>query len=1018
MLCRVVWRPQAAALFSSKPSDRNLPRRTHIKKAKPQPAVDVAKLLEQLFSQRRPGTAPPAAAQPVKASTVSSPSDIPHLSKTNPSVSSVFPAAPIVFKETTSTVNTALLSPQSASSAEPKTPQQPPLGVTQDFYTASASSPTSATIETKVESATEADELTASSVTPLSALIIEETVEKSTRPVATVEPLIETATEISVETNLPTVEELETQASVVEGPVEPTIDVTLNATASKVQTKNTDLEEVGTLYASTVESSVEATIESSADTPLETSESAAAVDEGQVEPIAEAEADKDGVVNILCNAKDAPLIESPVEAGLPTVDAVETRPSAVEGPVEPTVHLTVDYPTQVRAKSVELGVDTISNTTTVEPLLETTIDPSVEASRPLVVTAEPGASVAEGAVETTIDPSVEASPPPVVTPEPGASVAEGAVETTIDPSVEASPPPVVTPEPRASVAEGAVETMIDPSVEASTPPVVTPEARASVAEGAVETTIEAQAVQTNSTDSWFKVPLVATVEPLLETTVEPPVEAVASPLESEAAVVEATVEPTVETEHTAFVQNEQESAVLPLKTKEESTIQSIVESSSGNVAVEEGVNESEHMTLESVTLHSVQASVESLETDELLQTTLSLDERAEIRLRELLSVQTEIGSEHKAENSGGDGGEHLKVLSRWDSLSDDLHELEGETATMVSELLCRVPAELSKTDAAVKKSFAFHQTVGTNGERSQMEEKATEEEDMALVSVTSAEVETEVLQEASDALEEEADVPAKDEKMEVEMAIEDVVFKDTAEAEILTLGSFSEATEVIAEVPVITEAVFGSEQQPPDPLLLELVPQIDQEAEKRSGEQEGSVSEGTPLDSVTMAEVEASLGTLENESLGESSAHLEKDAQVLAGETRVEVEEGTACEERTDALNVESLEADELSADLTDALEEELLFVPGHVAGETETQTGQEVVTANILDDLDPVQRLFLEKIREYNNLRSGEPVEAEPDYERRLSEETAKLQRLYGGGDLSSFPQFTFTEPKMEPDS
>ncbi|XP_035462036.2 uncharacterized abhydrolase domain-containing protein DDB_G0269086 isoform X2 [Scophthalmus maximus] len=988
-LCRVVWRPQAAALFSSKPSDRNLPRRTHIKKAKPQPAVDVAKLLEQLFSQRRPGTAPPAAAQPVKASTVSSPSDIPHLSKTNPSVSSVFPAASIVFKETTSTVNTALLSPQSASSAEPKTPQQPPLGVNQDFYTASASSPTSATIETKVESATEADELTASSVTPLSALIIEETVEKSTRPVATVEPLIETATETSVETNLPTVEELETQASVVEGPVEPTIDVTLNAAASKVQTKNTDLEEVGTLYASTVESSVEATIESSADTPLETSESAAAVDEGQVEPIAEAEADKDGVVNILCNAKDAPLIESPVEAGLPTVDAVETRPSAVEGPVEPTVHLTVDYPTQVRAKSVELGVDTISNTTTVEPLLETTIDPSVEASRPLVVT-----------------------------PEPGASVAEGAVETTIDPSVEASPPPVVTPEPRASVAEGAVETMIDPSVEASTPPVVTPEARASVAEGAVETTIEAQAVQTNSTDSWFKVPLVATVEPLLETTVEPPVEAVASPLESEAAVVEATVEPTVETEHTAFVQNEQESAVLPLKTKEESTIESIVESSSGNVAVEEGVNESEHMTLESVTLHSVQASVESLETDELLQTTLSLDERAEIRLRELLSVQTEIGGEHKAENSGGDGGEHLKVLSRWDSLSDDLHELEGETATMVSELLCRVPAELSKTDAAVKKSFAFHQTVGTNGERSQMEEKATEEEDMALVSVTSAEVETEVLQEASDALEEEADVPAKDEKMEVEMAIEDVVFKDTAEAEILTLGSFSEATEVIAEVPVITEAVFGSEQQPPDPLLLELVPQIDQEAEKRSGEQEGSVSEGTPLDSVTMAEVEASLGTLENESLGESSALLEKDAQVLAGETRVEVEEGTACEERTDALNVESLEADELSADLTDALEEELLFVPGHVAGETETQTGQEVVTANILDDLDPVQRLFLEKIREYNNLRSGEPVEAEPDYERRLSEETAKLQRLYGGGDLSSFPQFTFTEPKMEPDS
>lgn len=36
--------------------------------------------------------------------------------------------------------------------------------------------------------------------------------------------------------------------------------------------------------------------------------------------------------------------------------------------------------------------------------------------------------------------------------------------------------------------------------------------------------------------------------------------------------------------------------------------------------------------------------------------------------------------------------------------------------------------------------------------------------------------------------------------------------------------------------------------------------------------------------------------------------------------------------------------------------------------------------------------------------------MEAEPDYEKHLSQETAKLQRLYGGGDLSSFPEFTFT--------
>uniref|UniRef100_A0A3B5B7B7 ATP synthase peripheral stalk subunit F6, mitochondrial n=1 Tax=Stegastes partitus TaxID=144197 RepID=A0A3B5B7B7_9TELE len=68
--------------------------------------------------------------------------------------------------------------------------------------------------------------------------------------------------------------------------------------------------------------------------------------------------------------------------------------------------------------------------------------------------------------------------------------------------------------------------------------------------------------------------------------------------------------------------------------------------------------------------------------------------------------------------------------------------------------------------------------------------------------------------------------------------------------------------------------------------------------------------------------------------------------------------------------------------------------------------------------DLDPVQRLFLEKIREYKNLRrlNGGLLEEEPDYKKHLSEETAKLQRLYGGGDLTSFPQFTFTgEREME---
>lgn len=40
----------------------------------------------------------------------------------------------------------------------------------------------------------------------------------------------------------------------------------------------------------------------------------------------------------------------------------------------------------------------------------------------------------------------------------------------------------------------------------------------------------------------------------------------------------------------------------------------------------------------------------------------------------------------------------------------------------------------------------------------------------------------------------------------------------------------------------------------------------------------------------------------------------------------------------------------------------------------------------------------------------SGGVVEAGADYQKNLSEEVTKLQRLYGGGDLTKFPDFKFT--------
>ncbi|XP_032422933.1 magnetosome-associated protein MamJ-like isoform X2 [Xiphophorus hellerii] len=62
---------------------------------------------------------------------------------------------------------------------------------------------------------------------------------------------------------------------------------------------------------------------------------------------------------------------------------------------------------------------------------------------------------------------------------------------------------------------------------------------------------------------------------------------------------------------------------------------------------------------------------------------------------------------------------------------------------------------------------------------------------------------------------------------------------------------------------------------------------------------------------------------------------------------------------------------------------------------------------------MDPVQRLFLDSIREYstNSQAAGGLVDAGSQYQKVLEEEIVKLQRLYGGGDLTSFPNFKFTD-------
>uniref|UniRef100_A0A8B9KQ20 ATP synthase peripheral stalk subunit F6, mitochondrial n=1 Tax=Astyanax mexicanus TaxID=7994 RepID=A0A8B9KQ20_ASTMX len=66
---------------------------------------------------------------------------------------------------------------------------------------------------------------------------------------------------------------------------------------------------------------------------------------------------------------------------------------------------------------------------------------------------------------------------------------------------------------------------------------------------------------------------------------------------------------------------------------------------------------------------------------------------------------------------------------------------------------------------------------------------------------------------------------------------------------------------------------------------------------------------------------------------------------------------------------------------------------------------------------LDPIKRLFLDKIREYSTKSKAHDglVDAGPEYEKEFSEELAKLQRLYGNGDLTAFPEFEFPEPVLD---
>lgn len=74
-------------------------------------------------------------------------------------------------------------------------------------------------------------------------------------------------------------------------------------------------------------------------------------------------------------------------------------------------------------------------------------------------------------------------------------------------------------------------------------------------------------------------------------------------------------------------------------------------------------------------------------------------------------------------------------------------------------------------------------------------------------------------------------------------------------------------------------------------------------------------------------------------------------------------------------------------------------------------------VTAVAFKELDPIQKLFVDKIREYRTKRqtSGGPVDIGPEYQQDLERELFKLKQMYGKADMNTFPNFKFEDPKFE---
>ncbi|XP_036831156.1 calphotin isoform X1 [Oncorhynchus mykiss] len=217
------------------------------------------------------------------------------------------------------------------------------------------------------------------------------------------------------------------------------------------------------------------------------------------------------------------------------------------------------------------------------------------------------------------------------------------------------------------------------------------------------------------------------------------------------------------------------------------------------------------------------------------------------------------------------------------------------------------------------------------------------------------------------------------------------------------------AASVAEDAPVAAEAAPIFEASSAADTPVEAVPEAAAPAEAvaEAAPVEAAPVEAAPVEAapVEAAPVEAAPVEAIAEVLVES-ATIEAAAEALVEVVAEVVTVAAPIEAAAEAL-IEAVAEVVAEAAQVESAAEELIAEPPAEAERIEAPEVQ----------LDPIQKLFLDSIREYSSksVASGGLVDAGPAYEKNLAEELTKLQRLYGGGDITAFPEFKFTEPKLE---